>query len=135
MGDRPDMYGDELDNEDMNDDDFGINLTSTQPTFLNKLPPEIIYKILSFMIPENYVGFAGTCRFALELSNNQVALEWPELVTSQTPSWPPCLKEEISVLEKSPSLKNYLSAVRLLKEEDWDTICLGHFWDQDDVNL
>ena len=79
---------------------------SSKPSFLTILPPEIIYRILSHMQPEDYAGLAMTCRFALKLTNNQVQLE------HQTPVWvyfhdftDIYLSEQISLAKVFPTIR------------------------------
>lgn len=114
--------------------DFQAHQTSTEPEFFNKLPREIIYRILSFLDPEDYVGFADISPLALELSNNQVILEWPKLLTRRFPSYCNSPEPLISILERAPSLKNYVSALEHVRlyEDDMSTYCMGGLVVDDD---
>jgi hypothetical protein len=53
--------------------------TTTEPNFLTTLPLEIVLRILNCMWPEEYAGLACTCRFALELTNDQIQIKGPHL--------------------------------------------------------
>jgi len=80
--------------------------SSSKPSFLTTLPPEIILRILCHMEPEDYAGLAMSCRFALKLTNNQVQLE------HQTPVWvyfhdftDIYLSEQISLARVFPTIR------------------------------
>lgn len=63
---------------------FSEGPMSTRLNPLTSLPYELIYRILSFMQPEQYTGLACSCRLALQLTNSQVEVEQPGL-TSEYP--------------------------------------------------
>ncbi|KAG9653924.1 hypothetical protein KCU95_g7058, partial [Aureobasidium melanogenum] len=118
-------------------EDFYAHQTSTQPKFLNKLPPEIICRILSFMDPEDYVGFADISPRALELSNNHVVSEFPGLLTKRYWSNDDIPKGLKSYLEQNPGLKNYASVPKFIRrsEEEMETPCMGGLLDDYDPDV
>ncbi|KAH0368225.1 hypothetical protein KCU65_g4196, partial [Aureobasidium melanogenum] len=128
------------------DDIFALTLedryahqTSTQPKFLTKLPPEIIYRILSFMDPEDYIGFAEVSPLALELSNNHIISEFPELSTKKYPNNDDPSKGSMSYLERNPDLRNYAAIDEFYRLSEWERekpCMLGVLEDPDnDVDL
>lgn len=61
-------------------DHFSAGLISTdQPKLLITIPYELIYRILGFVQPEEYTGFACCCRLGLLLTNSRVEVEQPGL--------------------------------------------------------
>lgn len=126
------------------DDIFALTLedryayqTSIQPKFLTKLPPEIIYRILSFMDPEDYIGFAEVPPLALELSNNQVISEFPELSTKKYHINDDPSKGPMSYLERDPGRRNYATIPEFYRQSEWERErpCMLGVWDDYDSNV
>lgn len=79
------------------------------------------------MDPQDYVGFADTCRLALELSNNQVEFEamvHDKAYNDESPpvesTWWPDLKSRALAVK-------YLNHIKRKMDEDLWTPCMGGF--------
>jgi len=114
--------------------------SSREPSFLITLPPEIIFRILSHMQPEDYAGLAMTCRLALKLTNNQVQLE------HQTPVWVYFHDFTDIYLSEQISLARIFPTIRRVEWELQQPVCsLGEdfgseegevdYGDDDDLSL
>lgn len=66
------------------------------------------------MQPEEYAGLAMTCRLALEVTNNQVQVERPNLVWLYFPSHVPDIyfAEHVSLAGASKAMRDFERAFR-----------------------